>query len=206
VSDFDAIASGGTAPGEYGATPSSVTLAEALIGSAWNVQGDPRQASFVARAKDVSGVALPLEPNTTAHGDHVSAFWLGPRSWLLVAGRDGALADFALKRNLLNQAGAALFDVSAGRIAWTVSGAAAARVLQKTCPLDLHPRHFAVGQCAQSVLGHINGLFYKMDSVPTFIVMVARSFAADAWTTLCASAATEGYRVAPPAAFPEFKK
>ena len=202
MSDVDAIASASTAPGANGVTPSTVTLAEAMIAAAWNVQGDPRQSSFVARAQDVSGVALPLEPNTTAHGDHVTAFWLGPRSWLLVAGRDGALANFDVNRDLLNQAGGALFDVSASRIAWTVSGEGAARVLQKTCPLDLHPRHFAVGQCAQSMLGHINCLVYKMDAAPTFIVLVARSFAADAWTTLCASAIAESYRVAPPAAFP----
>ena len=194
MSDSDAIANAGTTPGEYGVTPSKVTLAEALIGGAWNVQGDPRQASFVARAKDVSGVALPLEPNTTAQGDHVSAFWLGPRSWLLVAGREGALADFAVKRDLLNQAGGALFDVSAARIAWTVSGAGAARVLQKTCPLDLHPRVFPAGHCAQSLLGHIGALVYRPDEDSRFVVWVARSFAAEAWTRLAVAAMADGYR------------
>lgn len=202
MSDADAIVSVGAAPGEYGVTPSTVTLAEATIAAAWNVQGDPRQSSFVARVDEVLGVALPLEPNTTAQRDKVTVLWLGPCSWLLVAGRGGSLADFNVKRDSLNQAGGALFDVSASRIAWTVSGASAARMLQKTCPLDLHPRHFAVGRCAQSMLGHVNALVYKMDVAPTFSVMVARSFAADAWTMLCASAVAEGYRVAPPAVFP----
>ncbi len=77
----------------------------------------------------------------------------------------------------------------------------AARVLQSTCPLDLHSRTFAVASCAQSMLGHINALIYKRDAEPTFIVMVGRSLAADAWQTLCESAAVEGYRVALPEVF-----
>ena len=77
-----------------------------------------------------------------------------------------------------------------------MSGTAAARVLNRMCPLDLHPRAFAAGRCAQSLLGHVNALFCRPDESATFLVMVARSLAADAWRDLCAAAATDGYRVA----------
>jgi sarcosine oxidase subunit gamma len=127
--------------------------------------------------------------------------WLGARSWLFVGGPGAARADFDVARVALNDADGALFDLSASHAAWTVAGAAALRVLNRSCPLDLHARAFPPGRCAQSLLGHINALFYRPDERAAFIVVVARSLAADAWRALRAAAATDGYRVAPAVPF-----
>jgi sarcosine oxidase subunit gamma len=118
-----------------------------------------------------------------------------------VAGPESARNDFDGTRKALSVAGGAMFDVSAGYVAWAISGTPASGVLNRGCPLDLHPRAFPAGHCAQSVLGHINATFYKPDERSTLIVMVARSFAADAWRMLCASAESDGFRVGPAAAF-----
>jgi sarcosine oxidase subunit gamma len=128
----------------------------------------------------------------------LTALWLGPASWLLVAGGTSPLTDINAKRDAFNAAGGALFDVSASRVAWRVSGPHAATVLAKGCPLDLHPRAFAVRTCAQSVYGHINALFIREDDPASFTVMVARSFARDAWHTLTTAAAQYGYDVRAP--------
>jgi sarcosine oxidase subunit gamma len=74
-------------------------------------------------------------------------------------------------------------------------------VLAKGCPLDFHPRVFAAGTCAQSVYGHVNVLIDKRDDEPTFMLMVARSFARDVWHALCETSAQYGYDVLPPAPF-----
>ena len=97
--------------------------------------------------------------------------WLGPRSWLF-AGRT-ILPDhhFDATRIALNAAGGALFDVSASYVAWMIAGEGAVRVLNRSCPLDLHPSTFPAGHCAQSTFGHINVLLYKSDARPAFIVM-----------------------------------
>ena len=133
------------------------------------------------------------------------SFWLGPRSWLLVErclpGRPSTLFGFEAKRNALNAGGGALFDVSASRVAYTLRGAQAAAVLARNCPLDLDPRVFVPGQCAQSVLGRVTALFYRHGETPAYTVMVARSLAADVWRNLCLSAATEGYDVESAAPF-----
>lgn len=200
--DIDNLAIGSTAQGDYGAAKPEVTLAEAALGSVWNVQGESTRSSFMAKALQLFDVSLQIAPNTAARCEMLTVLWLGPRSWLMIDGQHQTLTDFSVKRDALNGVGGALFDVSASRIAWTVAGTNAARMLEKTCPLDLHPRSFPVGSCAQSMLGHINALVYKYDAMPTFVVMVARSFAADTWQTLCVSAAAGGYRVAPPSAFP----
>ena len=94
-----------------------------------------------------------------------------------------------------------MFDVGASRVAWTVAGTQAATILAKACPLDFHPRAFAEGACAQSVFGRVNALFYRRAAAPVFTLLVARSFARDAWRTLCLSAAAYGYDVLPPRKF-----
>ena len=104
-------------------------------------------------------------------------------------------ADFESRRDALNAMGGALFDVSASRVAWTIAGTHAATILAKACPLDFHPSAFAEEACAQSVFGRVNALFYRRAAAPVFTLMVARSFARDAWRTLCLSAAAYGYEV-----------
>ena len=192
---------GSARPGHYGVAGSGLTLAELTIASAWNVQGDPARRAFIEEAHRLLEVALPLAPNTTARTDKIAALWLGPASWLLAAAATSALIDYAAKRDALNAAGGALFDLSASRVAWTISGPRAMDVLAKGCPLDFHPRGFAMGTCAQSVFGHVNVLIDKRDDEPMFTVMVARSFARDVWHALCEAAAQYGYEVLPPAQF-----
>ncbi len=191
---------GSATPGRYGAGSAQLVLAETTIAAAWNVQGDATQPLFVEEAQRRFAVALPITPNTTMRSDALTAFWLGPRSWLLVAGgpssAPGGLSDFATKRDSLNAIGAALFDLSASRVAYTLTGTHAAAMLASGCPLDLHPRVFPAGACAQSVFGHVNALVYKSDETPSFTVMVARSFARDVWQALCVTAAQYGYEVA----------
>lgn len=192
---------GWTQAGHYGAAGSGVAFAEATIAAAWNVRGHPARKPFAEEVWRGFGVALPVAPNTIAKTDAIKALWLGPTSWLIVTGGGSPLVDFNAKRDALNAAGGALFDLSASHVAWTVSGPLAATVLAKGCPLDFHPRAFVRGACAQSLLGQVSALFVQYDDTPTFTVMVARSFARDAWHALCECAAQYGYDVRPPVAY-----
>ena len=181
--------------------PSALTIAETDVALAWNVRGDPARAAFVATVETMLGLPLPARPHASERDDTGALLCLGPRSWLLVAGRNPAPGAFDATRKALNAAEGALFDISSSYVGWTVSGAASGRVLNRGCPLDLHPRAFPPGQCAQSLLGHIPSILYRPDERHAFIVMVARSFAADAWEQLAGYAATDGYRVEPPGMF-----
>jgi sarcosine oxidase subunit gamma len=206
VSDRSAFvgagAIGSRAPGHYGDLAAGVTLADVPIAAAWNVQGDPANALFVAEVRRQFGAGLPLAPFTTARGPVWTAFCQGPTSWLLCAGANAADVPLRIgpsaQRDALNAAGGALFDLSASRAAFMVGGRYAATVLAKGCPLDFHPRAFPAGACAQSLLGRVNALFYRPDTAPLFVVMVARSYAHDVWRGLCWSAAQYGYDVAAP--------
>lgn len=172
-----------------------IILTEFPIGAAWNVQGDVSRTDFMDQVARQFSIALPIVPNTTARGDALMAFWLGPRSWLLVAESAGPpLADFVKKRDAMNAAGGALFDLTASRVAYRLAGSHATDALATGCPLDLHPRSFRAGECAQSLFGRVNALLYKSDDAPTFLIMVARSFARDVRQLLDLPAAQFRYR------------
>lgn len=175
-------------------------IGDVMFGRAWNVRGDPRHEPFVSVVSRALGVALPA-PMTSTQGSGTALLWLGPRSWLHVGDEAATMDDCESARAAVNHAGGALFDVSASYVGWRVSGAGTARVLNRACPLDFHPRTFAAGQCAQSLLGHVNALFYKPGDGASFVVMVARSFAADGFHTLREAAQADGYRIAEPSRF-----
>jgi len=186
-------------PGHYGAAGTGVTFAETTIASAWNVQGRAERGLFLDEVRTRLGVSLPVDPNTIAKSDTVTALWLGPGSWLLVSRDEAPPGVFDTSSAALNAAGGALFDVSDSRVAWTIAGAHAATILAKGCPLDFHPGVFRAGMCAQSLLGHIGALFVKEGDA--FTVMVARSFARDVWHALTGTAAQYGYQVLPSAPY-----
>ena len=188
-------------PGHYGAATSGVTLAEAKIAAAWNAQGDAERTPFAAEFTRLFGFALPVAANTATRTDALAALWLGPRSWLLIARGASPLNDFAAKRETLNAAGGALFDVSASRVAWTISGPYAATVLATGCPLDFHPHAFPPGTCAQSLYGHVGALIARHDDASAFMLMVARSYAREVWHALLEAGAQYGIEVLPPDAY-----
>jgi sarcosine oxidase subunit gamma len=195
VSESPDTTIGSTAPGHYGAAGSAVFLSEATIATAWNVQGNFASPSFLAEVQRIAGIALPEMANTASMGDRVVALWLGPQSWLLVAADVASLGDFTGARDALIAAGGALFDVSAGRVAYVVDGPSAADVLAAGCPLDFDPRAFSAGQCRQSLYGRVPALFYRHREPPACTMLIARSFARDSWHSLCTAAAPYGYTV-----------
>jgi len=203
VSDQQIIDS--TRPGHYGvATTALLSLQEMTIAAAWNLQGDPTNPMFVEQVRMSFGISLPTTPNTMREANLFTSMWLGPTSWLLVAGgplsAPHPLTGFSAKRNAVNTVGGALFDLSASRVAWKIAGPRASTVLAGGCPLDFHPHAFANGACAQSLFGHIGALVCRRAN-GDFALFVTRSFARDVWSTLCATSAQHGYDVRAPAPF-----
>jgi sarcosine oxidase subunit gamma len=163
-----------------------VVLADVAIASAWNVQG--RHAIDEARRQ--FGLVLDEAPNTITSSADATSLWLGPESWLLVSGA-APLRHFEARRDAVQAAGGALFDVSASRVAFAVRGARALDVLAAGCPLDLHPDVLAPGRCAQSVFARVNALYAR--AADGLVVLVPRSFGRDVWHGLCEAAREYGY-------------
>lgn len=116
-----------------------------------NVRLQPGSATAAVVAEAL-GMALPVEPNTTALKDARRVLWLGPDEWLVVAPpneRPGL--ELELRGALGTQPGS-IVDVSGERTVLELSGARARDVLMKGCSIDLHRSVFAVGRCAQTGL------------------------------------------------------
>ena len=142
-----------------------------------DIRGDPADRDFLKRVAAVLGVDLPLEPNTVAESEDVTAMWLGPDEWLLLTppGLETALAE-ALAAALVEKF-ASVVDLSGGQTVVNVSGDHARDVLAKGCTLDLHPRAFGPGRCAQTLVSKAGVTIRQLDESPSFDLIVRRSFA-----------------------------
>jgi len=123
-------------------------------------------------------LTLPLEPNTTVGNADRGALWLGPNEWLLVDAIGALLPDEAgptpsLVRELeaaLSGTHHSVVDVSGGRAVIQLSGPGRLELLSSICPLDLHPRVWEPGRCAQTVVGRAQALLQELpDATRVFV-------------------------------------
>lgn len=160
------------APAEAG-----VALRERPFLGYLNLRGEAGDSAFTGAVRDYSGLDLPTEPNTFVENDRCSAIWLGPNEWYLVvpAGEELDAID-RLERALEGQH-VAVNDLTSGLTTVHLSGSNARDVLQKGCTLDLHPRAFGAGQCAQTLVAKAGVLILHRGDEPAYELVVRRSFA-----------------------------
>jgi len=179
-------------PGRFGAVAAvpGVVLAERPGLAQVHVSlGDAAGATAVATAL---GFALPQTPNTTAAKGGTAALWLGPGKWLVVGPDAGLHATLAAA--LTGKTGAAV-DQGHNRWCLRIAGPAARALMAKGCALDLHPRVFATGACAQSTWLGVSVLLHQAADGPVYDIYVARSFALHLWESITDAAAELGYEV-----------
>jgi sarcosine oxidase subunit gamma len=141
-----------------------------------NLRGDPDDPAFAAAVESVTGCRPPAKPNTVARGNGYDVLWLGPDEWLVRSQQQqAATLEAKLTQALAGQFASAV-DIGSGYTLLEVSGEKAREVLSRGCPLDLHPRVFAPGQCAQSHYFKAS-IVRSPASDDTFELVVRRSFA-----------------------------
>jgi sarcosine oxidase, subunit gamma len=141
-----------------------------------NLRGDAGAEALRSAAAGVLGVAPPTEPNTVASSGDIDILWLGPDEWLVVGPGD--------KSDLTSRLDAALaglhhsvIDASQGRVVLELEGAEARTVLAQAASLDLRPRAFGPGRCAQTPLARIPVILQVLDAPPRLRIFVRASFA-----------------------------
>lgn len=155
-----------------------------------NLRGSAADAGFVAGVTQALGLALPMALRSTQHSldaaaaidpDHSNGaveriVWAGPDEWFVIAaaGRAGAIEQ-ALRTSLADLHHA-VTDVSSGYKVLRLSGQPVREVLAQGCPLDLHPRAFAVGRSAGSHFFKASVLLWQTDAAPQFELLVRRSY------------------------------
>jgi len=167
-------------PGQPG-----VSVAERSGIGTINLRGQPDNTGFMEAAAAVLGNALPATPNTVAFADDIESLWLAPTEWLVRCDLDQqARLEQELEDALADQF-TAINDLSGYYTTLTIIGRNAAELLARGTPLDVHPRVFAPGQCAQTVFAHAGIILMpRMAETSCFDMLVRRSFADYVWRWL----------------------
>ncbi|WP_369240181.1 sarcosine oxidase subunit gamma [Streptomyces sp. R21] len=152
-----------------------VALTERPFLTMVNLRVDP--ASEAAdRIEKTLGAPLPRRcGHTTASGPH-TVLWLGPDEWLVVSEAEETAVAAEL-REVLGEDPGSVVDVSANRTTLELSGPSARQVLEKGCPLDLHPRSFEPGRAVSTTVGPVAVLLWQVDDQPAYRLLPRSSFA-----------------------------
>jgi len=118
-----------------------------------------------------------LQPNRVAVMRGVRTLWLGPDEWLIRAA-EGAAPDLLswIRRAAADRRGE-VTDLSASRIVIEIAGREARTLLEKGCGLDLHPRAFTAGCCAQTLFAKLPVIIDQINAAPSYRLFVRRSAA-----------------------------
>ncbi len=169
--------------GRPGAGRGTVVMVEHPHLGKLNLRGDPSDTAFAEAVKTAVGAAPPAA-NTVATAGRNALLWLGPDECLIVTPPGEQTTVEAALLEALAGRHVSVVDTSDARTTIRIHGAHARDVLAKGCPLDLHPRVFGPGQCAQSLLAKADVLIHQRDDVPTYDVYVLCSYARYLWDWL----------------------
>ena len=142
-----------------------------------NIRGDAEDDLFLDTMRKIVGHELPTQPNTVTLGEQFIILWLGENEWLIITPENGERELITLLKNKISGIFASFTDVSNSQCIIRVTGSHVRNVLAKGCSLDLHPRSFDVGKCAQSLVAAVGVTIRQVDSTPSFELIVRRSLA-----------------------------
>ena len=127
------------------------------------------QVAVRAAAGDAPA-SFPRDPNTTAPRPGGSVLWLGPDEWLVTGAPGSAAAIQAEVRRALAGMHHAVVDVSANRAVLDLSGPGVTDLLSTGCSLDLHPRAWGPGRCAQTLFARASVILEaREDALRVFV-------------------------------------
>jgi methylglutamate dehydrogenase subunit D len=176
----------GGAVGVFASERANVTLASVVARR--NSTG-----ALARRMREVFGFEPPLEPRHIG-GDDVAFAWTGPAQWLAIGA--GGKGDALVGRLRAELSGlASISDQTDGRVVIRLRGPEVRNLLARGLPIDLHPRAFAPGHAAVTMLGQVGLYIWQVDALPTYDLAVPTTYAAYVWRWIVAAAAPFGLSV-----------
>jgi sarcosine oxidase subunit gamma len=114
-----------------------------------------------ARIETRLGAPLPSACGDVSTGEGASVLWLSPDEFLVVSDEPPAGLTSRLVEALDGDPGS-VTDLSANRTTFELAGPSARLVLEKGCPLDLHPRTFETGSAYLTLIGSVPIVLWKV--------------------------------------------
>ena len=166
----------------------AVVLTELRFAEQIGLRVTPPVAAYLA------GVPLPMQPNRVALMRELRTLWLGPDEWLVTAPQGIAPDLMGRLQRALAGRHASVTDLSASRAIIEIAGTCARSLLEKGCGLDLHPRAFGPGQCAQTMFARLPVIIDQTGAAPLYRLFAGRSAAR--WLALWLIDAAQEFRFA----------
>jgi sarcosine oxidase subunit gamma len=155
--------------------PRAVRIREVPFLTMLGVRALPGSAA-AGRIETRLGASLPSACGAVTTGDGLSVLWLSPDEFLVMSDeQQPAPLTAALVEALQGEPGSAT-DLSANRTTFELGGPTAREVLEKGCPLDLHPRAFEVGTAYVTLVGSVPVILWKVEE-ETYRILPRSSFA-----------------------------
>jgi sarcosine oxidase subunit gamma len=160
-----------------GSGQSGVQLSELSFREHITLRAEAVDLQFHTVVQQRLGVAPPTWPNRYSKNDDYTILWSGPNEWLVIASRssNGKLATSLA--SAMHGTCSAVVDVSHNQTILRIRGPKSVEVLRKGCSLDLHAAAFAGNHCTQTLMAKVAVVMCWVDAVPTFDLIVRRSYA-----------------------------
>jgi sarcosine oxidase subunit gamma len=182
-------------PGTAGNEPGVVFKERAFWGH-FNVRLDSANDAALAAIESTLTAPLPLIPNSVSSSRQQSILWLSPNEWLVLCEPEQASLLGPQLEAALEPHFGSVNDVSGGQTIISIRGAHALDTLAKGCSLDMHPRVFSPGLCAQTQIAKTAALIRPLPSnVPSYDIIIRRSLADYLARWLCRAATEYGIGV-----------
>lgn len=143
---------------------------------------NPENTEQLAAAERVLGVALPLQPLTSAENGDYSVRWMSPDEWLILV---PGLEAFEVESKFRDEMGGhySLVNSSGGSTVLELSGTDVVELLKKCTPIDLHAKQFPVGKVVSTVFSKSTAIIRRTGE-QRFELIIRRSFADYIWLWL----------------------
>jgi sarcosine oxidase subunit gamma len=138
----------------------AVRIREVAFLTMVGVRSAPGSAA-AARIETRLGASLPTVCGSVTTANGVSVLWLSPDEFLVVTDEQSPQLTSRLVEALGDEPGSVI-DLSANRTTFELAGPSARAVLEKGCPLDLHPRSFELGAAYLTLIGSVPVVLWKV--------------------------------------------
>ncbi len=129
--------------------------------------------------KSLLGVALPMEPLTSATKGDVTVRWISPDEWLITLSGDKAF-DLESRFQDKLEGHYSLVNISGGTTVFELSGKDAMNVLKKSTTIDFHSKVFPTDKVVSTLFAKSSAIIRRLDE-QRFELVVRRSFSDYIW-------------------------
>ena len=167
-----------------GTNGAGVIVTERAFRGYLDLRGDASDPRFGDAVTSVVGAPPPRIANTVTDTEAATIGWLGPDEWLIITTGESLASMQAALETALTGVRSSVTDISGGQTELVLRGPAVRDVLAKGCPLDLHPKVFGHGQCAQTHLARAAVFIRPLEGESGYGLVFRRSFADYVWEWL----------------------